>query len=65
MLGTLLLVEVDHIRWNLEALLSPSSQGIDPIEEILLHLSSLKTVTLDIILSDLGVSSIGLRVTLL
>ena len=65
MLGTLLLVEVDHIRWNLETLLSPLSQGIDPIEEILLHLSSWKTVTLDIILSDLGVSSIGLRVTLL
>ena len=56
MLGTLLLVKVDHIRWNLEALLCPSSQGIDPIEEILLHLSSLKTVTLDIILSDLEVS---------
>ena len=63
MLGTLLLVEVNHIRWNLEALLSPSSQGIDPIEEILLHLSSWKTVTLDLGLSDLGISSAGLRVS--
>ena len=56
MLSTLLLVQVDHIRWNLEALLSPSSQGIDPIEQILLYWSPRKTVTLDIILSDLGVS---------
>ena len=56
MLGTLLLVEVDYIRWNLEALLSPSSQGIDPIEQILLYWSPLKTVTLDFILSDLEVS---------
>ena len=60
MLGTLLLVEVDHIRWNLEALLCPSSQGIDPIEQILLYWSPLKTVTLNLGLSDLGVSSIGL-----
>ena len=56
MLSTLLLVEVDHIRWNLEALMSSSSQGIDSIEQILLDLSPLKTVTLDFILSDLGVS---------
>ena len=55
MLSTLLLVEVDHIRWNLETLLSPSSQGIDPIEQILLYWSPLKTLTLDLILSDLGV----------
>ena len=56
MIVTLLLVQVDHIRWNLEALLSPSSQGIDPIEQILLDLSPLKTITLDLGLSDLGVS---------
>ena len=56
MIVTPLLVKVDHVRWNLEALLSPSSKGIDPILEILLNLSSLKTVTLDLILSDLGVS---------
>ena len=66
MLGTLLtllVVEVDHIRGNLEALLSASSQGIDPIEQILLDLSSWKTVTLDLGLSDLGISSAGLRVS--
>ena len=56
MIVTLLLVQVDHIRWNLEALMSSSSQGIDPIEQILLYWSPLKTVTLDFILSDLEVS---------
>ena len=56
MLGTLLLVEVDHIRWNLETLLSPSSQGIDPIEQILLNYSPRNAVTLNLGLSDLGVS---------
>ena len=37
MLGTYLVVEVDHFRWNLEALLSASSQGIDSTDQILLH----------------------------
>ena len=55
MIVTLLLIKIDQIRWNLEALLSPSSQGIDPIEQILLYWSPLKTLTLDLILSDLGV----------
>ena len=56
MIVTHLLIKIDHIRWNLEALMSPSSQWIDPIEQILLYWSPLKTVTLDFILSDLGVS---------
>ena len=63
MIATLLVVQVNHIRGNLEALLSASSQGIDPIQQIFLHLSSWKTVTLDLGLSDLGISSAGLRVS--
>ena len=60
---TLLVVEVDHIRGNLEALLRASSQGIDSIQQILLYGSSLQTVTLDLSLSDLGISSAGLTVS--
>ena len=55
---TLLVVEVDHIRGNLEALLRASSQGIDSIQQILLYGSSLETVTLDLGPRDLGVSPV-------
>ena len=55
MIVTLLLVQVDHIRWNLEALLCPSSQRIDSIDEIVLNLCSLKTITNNLGLSDLGI----------
>ena len=47
MLGTLLLVEVDHIRWNLEALLCPSSQGID------LAPAGQMAVLVDVVVSEL------------
>ena len=63
MLSTLLVVQVDHICGNLEALWSASSQRIDPIEQILLDLSSLKTVTLGLGLSDLGIFSAGVTVS--
>ena len=63
MLDTFLLIKVDHIRWHLEALLSSSSQGIHPIQQIFLYLSSLKTVTLDLGLRDLEVSPVELTVS--
>ena len=56
MLGTFLLVKVYHIRWDLVTLLSPSSQRIDSIDEIVFNLCSLKTVTNNLGLSDLGIS---------
>ena len=64
MLGTSLVVKVDHIRWHLEALLSSSSQGIDSIDQIFLYRSLRKTTTLDLGgLSDLGISSAVLTVS--
>ena len=64
MVDTVLVVKVDHVCWNLEALLTvEKTQRIDPIHKILFNLSHLKTVTLDIGLSDLGISSGGLRVS--
>ena len=55
MIVTFLLVKVDHVRWNLVTLLSPSSQRIDSIDEIVLNLGSLKTITHNFGLSDLGI----------
>ena len=56
-----ILEKVDHIRRYLITLFAVPSKWIDPIDEVVLHLSLRQTDTLSLSLSDLKISSFELQ----